>query len=170
MKSIYNSKNGDYELDIFEIPFYQGCLHIIMKKDSLYELSYRKTCPDSKIIHRTFGEHYGVLNKIYRYINGERVSFDDISLEYPYGTPFMKKVWEITRRIPYGEVRTYKWVAQQLGYKAYRAIGMALSRNPHLIITPCHRVVRSDGSLGGFTSEGGISLKKYLLELEGVKL
>ena len=80
-------------------------------------------------------------------------------------TPFTRAVLKITARIPYGEVRSYRWLAGQLGKpKASRAVGNALARNPIPVIIPCHRVVRSDGTIGGFAL--GPGWKKRLLALE----
>jgi methylated-DNA-[protein]-cysteine S-methyltransferase len=74
-------------------------------------------------------------------------------------------VWEITRLIPYGETRSYAWVAEQIGQpRAVRAVGQALGKNPLPIIIPCHRVITSNGKLGGFG--GGLEMKKRLLSLE----
>lgn len=79
--------------------------------------------------------------------------------------PFTRAVLKITARIPYGEIRSYRWIANKLGKpRASRAVGNALARNPIPIIIPCHRVVRSDGSLGGYAL--GLDWKKRLLELE----
>jgi methylated-DNA-[protein]-cysteine S-methyltransferase len=92
------------------------------------------------------------------------VTFPD-ELDLPQATTFQRKVWEITRLIPYGETRSYSWVAEQLGKAgAVRAVGRALARNPLPIITPCHRVVEKDGTLGGYS--GGVEIKEYLLQLE----
>jgi len=74
-------------------------------------------------------------------------------------------VWQATRLIPYGETRSYLWVAVQIGKPgAARAVGQALGRNPLPVIVPCHRVIAADGGLGGFT--GGLEMKRRLLELE----
>jgi methylated-DNA-[protein]-cysteine S-methyltransferase len=78
---------------------------------------------------------------------------------------FTRSVLELTAKIPYGEVRSYEWVAGELGKpKAARAVGNALARNPVPILIPCHRVVRSDGTIGGFAL--GSDWKKKLLALE----
>ena len=78
---------------------------------------------------------------------------------------FTRTVLRITTKIPYGEVRSYRWVAERLGKpKTMRAVGNALARNPIPIIIPCHRVVRSDGSLGGYAL--GLGWKRRLLDLE----
>ncbi len=80
-------------------------------------------------------------------------------------TPFAKKVYKILLTIPIGQVRTYKWVAQKAGKpKAYRAVGQILKRNPYPLIVPCHRVVKSDTSLGGYAL--GAKLKKFLIDSE----
>ena len=79
---------------------------------------------------------------------------------------FQEKVWALTARIPEGRVVTYGQIARQLHTAGYRAVGMALNRNPHAPAVPCHRVVGSDGSLTGFA--GGIEKKRRLLKSEGV--
>jgi len=100
------------------------------------------------------------------YFNGSKVDFPD-KLDFSEATPFQRQVWEVTRRIPYGEARSYRWVAEQIGKaQAARAVGQALSKNPLPIIIPCHRVLGSDGKLTGFTS--GIELKRQLLRREGL--
>jgi len=100
------------------------------------------------------------------YFNGYPVSFK-IPLDLSIGTQFQRKVWRKVREIPYGELRSYKWVARSIGSAyASRAVGNAVGRNPVAPIVPCHRVICSDGSLGGYTS--GIAIKKRLLNLEGV--
>ncbi len=100
------------------------------------------------------------------YFNGNPVSFK-VPLDLSIGTQFQRKVWRKVREIPYGELRSYKWVSRSIGSAhASRAVGNAVGRNPVAPIVPCHRVVCSDGSLGGYTS--GITIKKRLLNLEGV--
>jgi O-6-methylguanine DNA methyltransferase len=82
------------------------------------------------------------------------------------GTPFQLKIWESVLKIPYGDLWPYRRVAEEAGHpKAYRAAGNAVGENPVTIIIPCHRVVRSDGTLGGYG--GREHLKKKLLKLEG---
>lgn len=83
--------------------------------------------------------------------------------------PFERRVLEQLRRIPRGEVRTYRAIAREIGHPgAVRAVGNACAKNPIPLIIPCHRVVRSDGSLGGYSLRGGRALKRRLLEQEGV--
>ncbi len=80
-------------------------------------------------------------------------------------TLFEKKVYRVVLKIPIGEVRTYKWVAQKCGKPdAFRAVGQALKHNPYPLLIPCHRVVNSGNKLGGYAM--GIKCKKNILELE----
>ena len=98
------------------------------------------------------------------YFAGDKVAFPD-QLDLTRATAFQREVWEITRLIPYGETRSYKWLAEQIKKPgAWRAAGQALGRNPLPVIIPCHRVLASNGSLGGFS--GGLDMKKYLLAHE----
>nr|WP_321502033.1 methylated-DNA--[protein]-cysteine S-methyltransferase [uncultured Dethiosulfovibrio sp.] len=101
------------------------------------------------------------------YFAGELKVFDlPLSLE---GTPFQLQVWEALQKIPYGETRSYMEMALSMGNdKACRAVGGANGRNPIPVIIPCHRVVGSNGSLGGYS--GGLGLKKRLLSIEGISL
>lgn len=109
--------------------------------------------------------YFGVLpEKIKHYLGGKPVSFPD-KLDLSLASPFQKGVWGVTQSIPYGETKTYAWVAGKMGMPgATRAVGQALARNPLPIIIPCHRVICSDGNLGGFS--GGKLWKRCLLEIE----
>lgn len=83
----------------------------------------------------------------------------------PAGTEFQKKVWKALQAIPYGQTRTYKQIAIQIGHnQSFRAVGMANNRNPIVVIVPCHRVVGYDGTLTGYA--GGLDIKERLLTLE----
>ena len=137
------------------------------------------------------GEAFGDLpHRLRQYFEGKRVEFPD-QVDLTEATSFQKRVWEKVRSIPYGETRSYAWVAREIGRPyAFRAVGQALKCNPLPIIIPCHRVigsvprkirdfsgapgshrnrgfrwVRRDGQLVGFGE--GIELKKKLLQLEG---
>ena len=102
--------------------------------------------------------------RLSRYFGGQMVSFDD-ELDLAGATRFHQVVWEATRSISYGEHRSYAWVAEQVGKPgAARAVGQAMAKNPVPIIVPCHRVIASDGGLGGYA--GGLDLKRQLLEME----
>lgn len=106
-------------------------------------------------------------SQVLAYLSGRRSSFD-LPLA-PEGTPFQQKVWQALRAIPYGKTAAYGEIAAAIGSPgAARAVGMANNRNPIAIIIPCHRVVGSGGSLGGYS--GGLHIKQRLLEIEARKL
>ena len=128
-------------------------------------------------VKKIFGEHYtvelvrdekalaGIVRKIINYFAGNKVLFKE-KYDVAGATPFEIKVWDTVFGIPYGEVRSYAWVAERVGSpKEVRAVGQALKRNRLPIIIPCHRVIRKSGDIGGFT--GGVELKHKLLKLEG---
>ena len=87
------------------------------------------------------------------------------------GTKFQVKVWTFLRKIPRGSVKTYSQVAKAIGKPlAARAVATAIGKNPYAPKIPCHRVIRSDGSLGGYSGKGGVKTKKFYLKREGVTL
>jgi len=87
------------------------------------------------------------------------------------GTKFQIKVWNYLKKIPKGKLRTYSQVAKAINKPlAVRAVANAIGKNPFPPIIPCHRVVRSDGSLGGYSGKGGITTKKVLLKKEKIHL
>ena len=86
------------------------------------------------------------------------------------GTLFQIKVWKEISKIPKGSVKTYKEIANLIGKpKSYRAVANACGKNPYVYVIPCHRVIRSDGYLGGYSGHGGIEEKKKLLIEEGFR-
>jgi len=102
-------------------------------------------------------------NQIQQYISGRLKKFNlDILLQ---GTNFQKKIWRELQRIPYGKTKSYGQIAKKFNTSP-RFVGNVCGLNQHLLVVPCHRVVRSDGTLGGFSSLGGIKLKKRLIKLE----
>jgi methylated-DNA-[protein]-cysteine S-methyltransferase len=99
------------------------------------------------------------------YFGGAPTDFAALPLD-PQGTPFQRRVWQELRRIPRGQAISYKELAQRIGNpKASRAVGQANGRNPIPLIIPCHRVINTDGGLGGFSS--GLERKRWLLHHEG---
>ena len=87
------------------------------------------------------------------------------------GTKFQQKVWTYLRKIPRGSVKTYSQVAKSIGKPlAVRAVANAIGKNPYPLKIPCHRVIRSDGSIGGYSGKGGIKTKIFLLKKEGIRL
>ncbi len=87
------------------------------------------------------------------------------------GTKFQLKVWKYLKKIPKGQIRTYSDVAKAINKpKSVRAVANAIGKNPYAPKIPCHRVIRSDGSLGGYSGKGGINTKRKLLKSEGILL
>jgi methylated-DNA-[protein]-cysteine S-methyltransferase len=115
--------------------------------------------PESELLQRT-------KNILDKYFNGETVDFREIPVKPEIGTEFQHLVWDTIYQIPHGEVRSYKWIAEQIGRpKAVRAVGNATGSNRISVIIPCHRVIGSNGNLGGYG--GGLERKQQLLTLEG---
>ena len=116
--------------------------------------------------HRSPHLFEDLVARLRTYFSGHKVTFPD-QLDLSGATPFQRQVWEKTRLIPFGETRSYSWVAEQIKQPgAVRAAGQALGRNPLPIIIPCHRVITADGKLGGYT--GGLDMKRFLLQLEAI--
>ena len=105
----------------------------------------------------------GVVEEIRAYFAGQLTRF--VSPLHPQGSPFGRKVWEALQRIPLGETRSYQEIAKEVGNpRGCRAVGGANRRNPIPLLIPCHRVIRKDGGLGGFSS--GQEIKEWLLQFE----
>jgi len=102
-----------------------------------------------------------------QYFAGESVPEFHARMDWSGHGSFEADVWSACARVPYGETESYKGLAERLAMPdAARAVGMAMSRNPCPIVVPCHRIVRSDGSLGGYSGPGGVAFKQRLLEME----
>lgn len=133
------------------------------KKESLKKNisnDYKNLIEDSTAIRK-------IINDILGYFKGKNVRFD-YPLDMGTVTDFQKKVYKKTKEIPFGSIKTYKWVAEKIGISGgARAVGNALSKNPIPLIVPCHRVVGSNGNLGGFSGPGGVLLKNKMLMIEG---
>ena len=140
-----------------------GCLQMTESDNGLYEILLDgdpfAEGEDSELLDET-------KDLLKDYFNGEPVNFGGLPLDLSGYTDFQRDVLEATMRIPAGEVRSYKQIAEMVGRpNAYRAVGNAVGNNRTPIVIPCHRVVRSDGSIGHFG--GGSRLKRFLLRLEG---
>ena len=144
--------------DTFQSPL--GPLFLVFSGKGLAEIGFegeRPTYPRGRAPE-------SFRNQLSDYFDGALREFHQPML-FLSGTDFEKKVWLSLMEVPYGETRTYKWLAEKVGSpKGSRAVGQALSRNPIPIVLPCHRVIESDGSLGGYS--GGIDIKRRLLDLE----
>jgi len=104
-------------------------------------------------------------NWLDKYFAGKSPAITELPLA-PSGSEFRQKVWNILRKIPYGQTVTYGYIAKMVGIKSGQAVGGAVGHNPLSIVIPCHRVVGSNGSLTGYA--GGLGTKVQLLEIEGV--
>jgi len=110
------------------------------------------------------------LEQLTEYFSGKRAGFD-LPVDLSALTPFQRGVLDVACRIAPGQVWTYRRVAEEMGRpKSSRPVGQALARNPVPIVIPCHRVIASDGSLGGYSGGAGLSAKRWLLRLEGAAL
>ena len=108
-----------------------------------------------------------IANKILAFLNGDDVRFSLEVTHMDLCSKFQQEVLRAEHGIPWGRVSTYQRIAKHLGHdKAARAVGGALADNPFPIIIPCHRAIRSDGTLGGY--QGGLEMKRTLLKMEGV--
>ena len=111
-------------------------------------------------------DEFAFQNELLAYFSGKLKKFGQ-KIKILKGTDFQKKVWLALLKIPYGEVRSYKWLAGEIGApRAARAVGNALNKNPLPLILPCHRIIASDGSIGGFGC--GTDVKEKLLSIEKV--
>tara|TARA_Y100001954_G_scaffold93382_1_gene102235 strand:+ start:125 stop:562 length:438 start_codon:yes stop_codon:yes gene_type:complete len=132
-----------------------GWITVKKKSGNVFSLSFGKT---NKI-----SDFSNIKNQINSYASGKLKNFKiNYSIE---GTPMQKKIWKELSKIKYGKVSTYGQIAKKVGTSP-RYVGNVCGQNKLLLIIPCHRVIKGDGSLGGFSGLGGIKLKKKLLNLE----
>jgi methylated-DNA-[protein]-cysteine S-methyltransferase len=145
--------------EIFDSPI--GSLYLIFSGRLLSGVSFEKP---SHIPFRKGSAPESFMKELGAYFSGTNCTFKQ-EVKFLTGTYFEKKVWSVVTDIPFGETRSYKWVAEKTGNPAaVRAVGRALSKNPVPIVIPCHRVIESDGSIGGYSS--GVEVKRRLLEME----
>ncbi len=138
----------------------------IPSPDFSSELVIKKNFPDIK--QEKCREVINFAEKIQAFLKGGKVKFSFDLLELGSYTAFQKKVWNETFRIPCGKVISYLQLSKRVkASKAARSVGTCMARNPFPLIIPCHRVVRSDGTLGGYY--GGLEMKKAILSQEGIK-
>ncbi|HEY8417219.1 MAG TPA: methylated-DNA--[protein]-cysteine S-methyltransferase [Limnochordales bacterium] len=143
-----------------------GPVEIRGSERGVSEIRYTREQPGARFDAEAPGPVRQAAAQLTEYFAGRRTRFDfPLDLQ---GTPFQQAVWECLLSIPFGETRTYGWVAHAVGRpRAARAVGQAVGQNPVAIVVPCHRVVASGGKLGGYT--GGLDIKRYLLRLEGLE-
>ena len=107
-----------------------------------------------------------IVARFIRYSEGDLSALNDIELDLEDAPPFFRAAWDACRAIPPGETRSYRWLAAEAGNPlALRAAGQAMARNRFTLIIPCHRVISSDGGLGGYGG-GGLGVKARLLQME----
>jgi len=148
------------------------CVDIGTGEDAFSEMLKRKFVDtpiksekkNSQALNRDFSGSGQAIDELNSYLKGNLKEFDS-KLDIR-GTPFRLNVWNNTRKIPYGGMRSYKFIACEVAKATYsRAVGNAISKNPIPIFIPCHRVINSDGNLGRYGP--GENIKRRLLELEG---
>ena len=135
-----------------------GWISAFEEKGKITEIKFLKTKNVGKSL---------ILKKLKKMIN-EYFSKQKTSFNLPLeinGSLLQKKIWKELKKIPYGQTKSYGEIAQ-IVKTSPRYVGNVCGQNKHLLVVPCHRVIRTDGTLGGFSSTGGLGLKKRLLNLE----
>ncbi len=147
----------------------RGILAYIAHKDKLIRL----IPPCSDLCHYRFSASYdenllpALADKLVAYFAGKPVNFDDIACDLSGLSEFTQKVLTATRKIPYGGTISYSELAKIIDApRAARAIGNALAKNPIPIVIPCHRIIRADGSVGGYSGSSDSDFKRELINLE----
>lgn len=142
----------------------KGLLRLINKLPSERSIEKHLLSLTHGKITKNPSEFKDLIKQFSSYFAGNLKNFE-FPLDLRLGTPFQQRVWKRLTTIPYGKTRSYKWLASAIkNPQACRAVGNANGKNPLSIIIPCHRVVRENGGLGGYT--GGTNIKRYLLQLE----
>jgi len=164
-------------VDIFDTPL---CTVLVASKGGLLQDVMLASDPEDRelfmemreLLDHTRGRRNGpssVAREVRKHLGGEGIpDYSDVILDPTIGTDFRRRVWEVARTVPYGETRSYKWLAGQAGRpRAYRAAGSAMANNRFGLVVPCHRIIASDGSLGGFGGASrNLAFKEALLALE----
>jgi methylated-DNA-[protein]-cysteine S-methyltransferase len=145
-----------------------GTLYLVASEKGLCAVFWEKQdVPMATTLDKSFLEHRVLAQaewEIAEYLDGKRQNFE-VPLDIQ-GTDFQKKVWLQLLKIPYGQTLSYLELAKQIqNEKSVRAVGTANGRNPLCVVIPCHRVIASNGTLGGYS--GGLEIKSKLLALEG---
>ncbi len=172
--SIYHKEDHFFAVGIY--PTSEKIVRIFLptsSREKLYE-QISNEFTDFKLTEK----YLPIIKDISKLYNGKKINFNQDLLELsinrseplkgPVANEFDLEVLQLVLKIPRGTVTTYKEVAESMNSKAWRAVGSALARNPFPLIIPCHRVVKSDLTLGNYG--GGVEMKKELLKKEGVKI
>ena len=143
-----------------------GLVEIVIDGDALVALEFVDESDAPTTLSRA-DDPSGILDRLRRYFDGDVHAIDDVPVRFDRGTAFQHDVWAALRTIPVGETISYAELARRVGRpSAFRAVGAANGQNPVGIVVPCHRVIASDGTLGGYA--GGLDRKRWLLAHEGV--
>jgi methylated-DNA-[protein]-cysteine S-methyltransferase len=160
-------------IEIAETPSPVGELRLAVRDGQLCALAFADCWPRIEPrLSRRFGaedrrpsaDPAGVISRLKDWFDGDLAALDDVPLDLG-GTPFQARVWEALRAVPPGRTASYRDIARAAGSPdAVRAVGSANGSNPTCIVVPCHRIIRSDGALGGYG--GGLDRKRWLLKHE----
>lgn len=167
--------SGDYSASLFKTPFGMGA--VIIREKVLYSVTLpdpnsgmpQGTEPELALLSSSpLSER--VAHLLQRYFAGENVAFD-LPLSFAGKTGFQQAVLNVVTAIPYGSIMTYGEVARKSGSpRGARGVGSVMASNTLPIVIPCHRVVGVTGEMTGYTAPGGLELKRWLLELEGIEV
>lgn len=168
-----NTIESDVNYFKFSVGFPYGYWHVKMSVRGLVSIEYHRESLPSETDCASILHSYQ--DSLANYLLGEKIDLTQLPIDWfsLHGTPFQKMIWRTLMTIPYGETRSYQWLATEAGYPgAYRATGAANGKNPIPLVIPCHRVIAANGKLGGFMRghENGLTVKAYLLNLENVVL
>ena len=142
-----------YSIGLLKITYFNNEIYKIEKVNEIYDYNERSLFTDN------------IDKEINEYLKGKRINFSFYNNLKAKGTKFQMTVWNELKNISYGNIKSYKEIAEAIGKpKAIRAVASAIGKNPIMIIIPCHRVIGSDGKLHGYAY--GLDLKKKLLAIE----
>lgn len=158
---------------VFETGF--GWFGILGTEEVLVRTCLPLPCPSTvsasllkgQTAHRKPDYKIELQRRIQEYFEGKYIDLADVPVSFEGLSDFCRKALNVLKNVKYGEIITYRDLAVQAGSpKASRAVGRALAGNPLPLIIPCHRVICADGSVGGFSAEGGVLMKEKMLRLE----
>jgi methylated-DNA--[protein]-cysteine S-methyltransferase len=142
-----------YSIGLLKITYFNNEIYKIEKVNKIYDYNERSLFTDN------------IDKEINEYLKGKRINFSFYNNLKAKGTKFQMTVWNELKNISYGDIKSYKEIAEAIGKpKAIRSVASAIGKNPIMIIIPCHRVIGSDGKLHGYAY--GLDLKKKLLAIE----
>jgi methylated-DNA-[protein]-cysteine S-methyltransferase len=169
------NKSGSSQLSICTVPTAWGRVALAFSPKGLCGVLLPAATDDElqTLIHRCWPNGIerdvapdALIDAIQAYFDGQPVTFD-VTLDLDDRPPFQQRVLRACARIPYGQRRTYADLARTVGSpRAARAVGQAMARNPVPLIVPCHRVIASNGALGGFSAAQGVAMKERMLAME----